>query len=102
VLRDYYVPMRRDGGLDLKDAFEQRCAELGLEEQPTFAGARSGEEGDTYFIKLGGRRLELDRHLKKGNSREPRYCFRLYFLWDDSSNQVVVGWLPSHLSTRAT
>ncbi|WP_146113070.1 hypothetical protein [Paracoccus yeei] len=102
LLRDYYVPMRRQGGPEFKQAFDRRCAELGIEEQPSFAGNRAGEEGDTYFIRIGHRRVELDRHLKKGNSREPRYCFRLYFFWDDTTNQVVVGWLPSHLSTRAS
>lgn len=102
LLRDYYVPMRRQGGAELKQAFDQRCQELGMEEQQSFSGNRAGEQGDTYFIRMGHRRVELDRHLKKGNSREPRYCFRLYFFWDDTTSQVVVGWLPSHLSTRAS
>ncbi len=102
LLRDHYVPMRRQGGAELKQAFDQRCQELGIEEQQSFSGNRAGEQGDTYFIRMGHRRVELDRHLKKGNSREPRYCFRLYFFWDDTTSQVVVGWLPSHLSTRAS
>ena len=102
MLRDYYVPMRRDGGPQLKEAFDRRCQELSIEETATFTGTRAGEQGDTYFIKIGMRRVELDRHLKKGNSREPRYCFRLYFFWDDITSQVVVGWLPSHLTTRAS
>lgn len=102
LLRDFYVPMKREGGIDLKRAFEDRCKELGLDEQPTFSGSRAGEQGDTYFIQLGGRRVELDRHLKKGAGREPRNCFRLYFVWDESTSQVVVGWLPSHLTTRAS
>jgi hypothetical protein len=102
LLRDYYVPMRRHGGAELRQAFDQRCQELGIEEQQSFSGNRAGEQGDTYFIRMGHRRVELDRHLKKGNSREPRYCFRLYFFWDDTTSQVVVGWLPSHLTTRAS
>ncbi len=102
LLRDHYVPMRRQGGVELKQAFDKRCQELGIEEQQSFSGNRAGEQGDTYFIRMGHKRVELDRHLKKGNSREPRYCFRLYFFWDDTTNQVVVGWLPSHLSTRAS
>ncbi|MEP1934516.1 MAG: hypothetical protein ABJN75_22875 [Hoeflea sp.] len=102
LLRDFYVPMRRQGGTDLKEAFEARCRELSLEEQPTFTGERAGEQGETYFVRIGQKRIMLDRHLKKGVSREPRYCFRLYFFWDDSTSQVVVGWLPSHLSTRAS
>ena len=49
-----------------------------------------------------GTKRELDRHLKKGNSRNSRHCFRLYFFWDDEDEQVVVGWLTSHLDTRQT
>ncbi len=102
LLRDQYVPMRRDGGLELKNAFEARCQALGVVEEPTFSGDRYGEEGETYFVRYGGRKRLLDRHLKKGNSREERYCFRLYFFWDEDSEQAVVGWLPSHLDTRLT
>ncbi|MGB0694297.1 MAG: hypothetical protein ACPGOY_01525 [Rhodospirillaceae bacterium] len=102
LLRDYYVPMRREGKPEQKQAFDHRCQELGIEEQQSFAGNRAGEHGEEYFIRIGPRRIELDRHLKKGNSREPRYCFRLYFFWDDATSQVVVGWLPSHLTTRAS
>ena len=102
LLRDHYVPMRREGGLERKNAYERACHALGIEEVTTFAGARAGEEGDTYFVRYAGRRVELDRHLKKGNSREPRRCFRLYFFWDKDGQQAVVGWLPSHLDTRIT
>ena len=102
VLRDKYVPMRRGGRLELKRAYEKACLDLGIEEDPTFVGPRAGEEGDTYFVRYGGRRVELDRHLKKGSAREPRRCFRLYFFWDNDQQQAVVGWLPSHLRTRIT
>lgn len=102
LLRDFYVPMRREGGLAAKKAFERRCRQLGLEDQPSFAGAGWGEQGDTYVVKYGDKRVLLDRHLKKGNDREERYCFRLYFAWDGENRHVIVGWLPSHLTTRAT
>jgi hypothetical protein len=61
-----------------------------------------GEQGDEYLTQHNGRKRELDRHLKKGNSRDARYCFRLYFFWDEDNEQVVVGWLTSHLGTRLT
>lgn len=102
LLRDFYVPMRREGGLDKKRSYEEACTKLGLSEAPTFAGARAGEEGDAYYVDFGGRRRELDRHLKGSNSREEKFGFRLYFFWDDETDQVVVGWFPSHLPTRAT
>lgn len=100
VLRDHYVPMRREGGFEKKQTFENACRELGLDEQPTFHGTRYGEKGETYFVRYGGRRVLLDRHLKKGTAHnDNRRCFRLYF---DEEQHVVVGWLPSHLDTRIT
>ena len=102
LLRDFYVPMRREGDAELRSAFKSRCQELGIEEQQTFSGNRAGEEGDSYYVRINQRPILLDRHLKKGTSRDPRYCFRLYFFWEKTTSQVVVGWLPSHLSTRAT
>jgi hypothetical protein len=102
ILRDYYVPMRIEGGLEKKREYEKCLATASLEESPTFAGARAGEQGEAYFVDFGGKRRELDRHLKGSNSRDERFGFRLYFFWDDETEQVVVGWLPSHLPNRAS
>lgn len=98
VLRDHYVPMRIYGGSEYQSAYLEALGDLHLEESLTGEGARF--EGDEYTVQYQGRRRELDRHLKGGNSREPRFCFRLYFFWDDESQVVVVGWLPSHLENR--
>lgn len=102
MLRDYFVPMKRIGGKDFRDAYEARLKHLGLEDQPCFAGGRAGEQGDEYRVIYNGRPRYLDRHLKGSNSREERYGFRLYFFWDDESQQVVVGSFPAHLTTRAS
>ena len=98
LLRDYYVPMRR--GSCRADAFKQACLALNIEETQTFTGARYGEHGDMYFVRYVGQSRLLNRHLKKGRTRDVRRCFRLYFFWDGDSEQAVVGWLPSHLETR--
>ena len=102
LLRDYYVPMRRLGGSAKLEAFKQACSDLNLEETQTFAGTRHGEHGDMYRVRYVGQSHLLNRHLKKGNTHDVRRCFRLYFFWDDDSEQAVVGWLPSHLDTRKT
>ena len=99
LLRDYYVPMRRFGS-SKADAFKQACLDLNIEETQTFAGARYGEHGDMYFVRYAGQSRLLNRHLKKGSTRDVRRCFRLYFFWDEDSEQAVVGSLPSHLETR--
>ena len=100
VLRDRYVPMRRDGGSQTRDDYEAALRTLHLAEAPCFTSTGAHREGDTYFIDFAGRKRELDRHLKGHSSRNPRYGFRLYFLWDEESEQVVVGSLPNHLDTR--
>jgi hypothetical protein len=97
LLRDKYVPMRRKGGDDLRADFEQACQELGLEETPTFTADPSSRDRERFSVPHGGVTTLLDRHLKKGVSYEPKYCFRLYFFWDVASQQVIVGSLPSHL-----
>jgi hypothetical protein len=40
ILCDYFVPMKRDGGLDKKNAYDEALAGLGLEDTPSFSGAR--------------------------------------------------------------
>ena len=102
LLRDHYVQARRTGNREQMLAFEDACGGLGLEEAESISRNRAGEEEDSYFVNYGGKRELLDRHLKKGDARDSRYCFRLYFFWDEEEEQVVVGWLPSHLNIRST
>jgi hypothetical protein len=102
LLRNYHVPMRRNPSDEAKRAYEEECKRLGLEESGTISKERVGEQGETYLVKYAGKKRLLDRHLKKGASKDQRNCFRLYFFWDDDSEQAVVGWLPSHLDTRET
>ena len=75
--------------------------ELGLELSLTGEASISRYPGD-YVVKYGKERRELDLHLKRGASREPRNCLRIYFFWDDDGEQVVVGHLPRHLTTATT
>jgi hypothetical protein len=51
LLKEHYVPMRRQGGKPLVDAFHAACQALGLREEPTFSGSRWGEEGETYLVR---------------------------------------------------
>lgn len=102
ILRDFYVPMRREGGREKRLAYEQALAQSGLEDAQSFSGPRAGEQGDEYRVMYNGRPRYLDRHIKGSSSREERFGFRLYFFWDEDSQEVVVGSFPTHLSTRAT
>lgn len=100
LLRDYYVPMRVEGTPEHKRSYEEALNSLQLEDSATGDGVKYAT--DLYSVQYGGNRRPLDRHLKGSDSRDRRYGFRLYFFWDDESQIVVVGWLPSHLDNRAS
>jgi len=92
-------------GYASREIFEDRLKSLGLELSNAITETRAGEEGNTYYVNypLGSaRKRKLDLHLTKGSSRDQRYCLRVYFFWDEESQSVIVGWLPSHLDTRVT
>ncbi len=104
LLADDYRNMKM--GIDgAKSALDRKLKETGLELRGSITPSRAGEQGDTYVVKYplkSGQRRLLDFHLCKGKSHDPRYCLRIYFFWDEENNRVVVGWLPTHLDTRAT
>jgi hypothetical protein len=94
-----------EGSKEYRQRLDARLQELGLELAASISLSRAGEEGDDYFVKYPvgteSNRM-LDTHLKKGSDRDERFCLRIYFFWDEDSRKVVIGWLPSHLETRAT
>lgn len=103
MMRDLYVPMRRIGGIEHKNAFEKRLAELGLENTTCFAQENKAKNfGGAYFVRYQDSTRELDWHLKGSNSREERLGFRLYYFWDAETERVVVGYLPGHLKNDIT
>lgn len=90
---------------DANEALDQQLEKLTVECTPSISLERAGQEGDTYFVQYPNHtanRRFLEKHIRKGTSREDRYCLRIYFFWDNDTRQVVVGWLPSHLENRLT
>jgi hypothetical protein len=95
----------RLGYSDAKKDWKDGLARLKLRYDPSISENRAGEQGETYSIQYppgSSRRRSLERHLCKGSKKDNRYCLRVYFFWDYDTSQVIVGWLPSHLNTRAT
>lgn len=96
------TPERRDA---CQQALQSKLETLGLELAPSITDTRAGEQGDDYnlYYPVGSeRKRTLESHLKKGVDREQRNCLRIYFFWDSDNHVVVVGWLTSHLGTRAS
>ncbi len=97
LLAGPYRDMKR--GDVTRAAFDEGCARLGvtLTQSGDFSASRYGNE---YTVQYGKERRVLDLHLKRGTSRDPAKCLRLYFFYDDVRARVVVGHLPSHLTTH--
>jgi hypothetical protein len=58
---------------------------------------------DTFKFDFQGRRLKADWHIKNGgNTREPRRCLRIYYAWDEVTQQIVVAEMPAHRRTGAS
>ena len=90
----------------LTNAWKSKCNLLGIEYNPqSISSSRLGEYKSEYTIdyKIGQKYKQvLGPHLKYGVSKDERHCLRIYFIWDDERQLVVIGSLPSHLSTRST
>ncbi len=71
---------------------------------PIESGMRNERCGaDSFQFEWRGVRREVDWHIKNGgNTRDPIRCLRIYYFWDDSSQQVVIASMPAHIHTGAT
>lgn len=100
VLAGSYWRMKTGGGKALRDAFEDELRELRLQDTKSISRDRQGKARDDFSIDWDSRRLMLDRHLKNNTkTRDPRHCLRVYFTWDETTRQVVIGHLPGHMRT---
>jgi hypothetical protein len=58
---------------------------------------------DEYDFDFQGRRLQASWHVKNGgNTRQPERCLRIYYAFDDVSQQIIVSDMPAHKRTAAS
>jgi hypothetical protein len=58
---------------------------------------------DSFEIEWQGKKYEVDWHIKNGgNTRDPVRCLRIFYFWDEQSQQAVVASMPAHRRTDAT
>jgi hypothetical protein len=90
---------RMKAGVLEYEAFAKRLAELGME----YGGSIEQRFADeSYYVPYGGKSVFMGMALKISNSREARYCMRIYTFWDNERRVSVVGSLPAHLDNRMT
>lgn len=85
-----------------KELYDNTLKQLGVEDLPAISDSSAGQQGDEYYPIYNGKKHKLDRHLTKGNSRDPRECLRIYYFWDDDASILVIGSLPGHLKIKSS
>lgn len=102
LLATYYYDYRT--GLRTYEEVIQACQRIdaGLEERGAATDVAAGMQGETYYVQYCGRKEKLKRHLAKGNSKDRRYCMRIYYFWDDKDQVIVIGDMPHHLANSLT
>lgn len=105
LLAREYRDMRLAYKENAKKLWEDGLKRLGLRFGGSITRERAGEHGETYFVRYPlstNQRQFLEFHLRKGTTKNDQMCLGIYFFWDEDTSQVIVGWLPSHLETRAS
>ncbi len=58
---------------------------------------------DEFQVEWQGRRATVEWHIKNGgNTRDPARCLRVYYFWDEPTQQVVIASMPAHVPTGAS
>lgn len=58
---------------------------------------------DQFTFQWQSQRLNADWHVKTGgNTRAPEHCLRIYYGWDEQSQQIIVADMPAHRRTGAS
>lgn len=76
-------------------------SDLLLSDAPVADGVKNAHcGGDEFDLQWQGRRFTADWHVKNGgNTRDPKRCLRIYWFWDDNTQQVVLADMPAHRRT---
>ncbi|WP_454628916.1 hypothetical protein [Bradyrhizobium cenepequi] len=75
-----------------------------IRDEPVGDGIRNAHCGnDAFDFDWQENRYTADWHIKNGgNTRDPTRCLRIYYAWDASTQQIIVGDMPYHRRTGAS
>jgi hypothetical protein len=81
-------------------AFHQGLETLRLRDGFSGAERLAGRTGSDYVLSHRGKTSLLERHLASNSSgfNDPK-MIRVYYFYDQDSDKIIVGWLPTHLQT---
>ena len=82
--------------------FKDKCSKFGIT-LSTIRRKHNCRAADPFVVNYppGSQKTQwLQYQLCKGNSKESRYCMRIYFFWSEQDKLVVIGDLPQQLDRK--
>jgi hypothetical protein len=92
-LAKQYVDARRKG-----EPVEEIFSDIGVHIERTGDPIRLAQWKNEYFVSHRGKSTFLEWHLKRGSDKNESTTMRIYYFYDEEDEQVVVGYLPGHLT----
>lgn len=102
ILRDYFVPMKREPSAERREAYTQKLSENNLDDQLCFAQNGAIKGFPEYSVTYNSKKYWCDYHIKYGAGYDPRYMFRIYYHWLEEEGLLLIGFMPSHLDNKVT
>jgi hypothetical protein len=102
MLRDIYVPMRRNPGGEQRVLYEQALKELSLEDSGCFGNPNDIRQFPEYKVTYGRDEFWCDNHIKCGGGYDPVSMFRIYYHWHKDERIMLIGHMPTHLDNLRT
>lgn len=101
LLDTAYFDMRagEDGA---REAWEAGMQELRLQDKKQ--GRHGGAKQDEYIATHEGESYFMDKHLRGAESlyNDHTRLLRIYYTWDEEQRRVIIGHMPTHLTTKAS
>lgn len=103
LLANEYIDAKA-GGAQARERLLERQRTTQLEVTKVGEAINNHRYADEYFATVGGARLRLDMHVREfgGTDFNPERQLRIYFNLDESNGRVVIGHLPTHLTSSHT
>lgn len=102
LLANHYWEMKVIGGADFQSKCKLAEAALGVRISPSGDAADMRQYEGEYRVRWEGRNYKLDMHLAGSDSRDRRRGLRIYFAWEDEQELLIIGHLPTHLTSIHT
>lgn len=77
--------------------FAQACGDQGLLYSRDISTSAAHLHRDDYLVQWNGQKRLMGPHLRFGDSWDPRFCARVYWWVDTTSQQLIVGHIGVHL-----